>query len=178
MAKWQKKGSKKEYGNKWVKIYLDQVVRPDGKNGEYTVIETDTIVTVIALTKDNKVILIRLERYPIGQESWEIVKGRSDGEELVLAAIRELQEETGYTAEHWEEGGKFYPLNGICSEINHVFLAKGLKQTNIERQKEEGIIEVKDFSWKEIEEMIEKGKITDGQSIASLYKVKLRLEKK
>lgn len=176
--KWKKLNSRIAFENRWLKVIVDRVIRPDGREGEYSVLETDKVVLVVPIDEDRNINLIRQFRYPVQKDSWEVIKGRADGEEPLIAAVRELKEETGFSAEEWERIGLTHPLNGLAREDNITFLAKKLKQTNLNQQKEEGIEKLAAYSWSKVEEMIAKGQITDGQSITALYKVKLYLEKK
>ena len=178
MSKWKQISSKEVFKNKWISLEVDEVVRPNGKEGQYSVITSSDVVAIVPFKNINEIYLVRLHRYPFLTYSWEIIKGRTDGEEPQIAAVRELQEETGFIAKELTEIGCCNPLNGLVRETTYTFLAKGLKQTNINKQAEEGIMVLKAFTFKKVEEMIRNNEILDGQSITSLYKVKLFLENK
>lgn len=174
---WKTLSSKTVYKNKWYKVVENDVIRPNGDKGVYAVVESAPSVFIVALTENNEVYLVGLDRYTSGKYSLELPAGGSDYKNPLEAAKRELQEETGLVAGKWKELGSFYPLNGIASEITHVFLAQKLSQTEEHEQHEEGIIEVRKVPFPQVLEMVKAGEITDGQTIASLMLAQLYLQK-
>src|SRR5437868_652855 len=107
VSPWKCLSSRTVYTNDWIKVREDQVIRPDGKPGIYGVVETRIATGVLALTPDLQVYLVGQYRYPMDEYSWEIIEGGSDdGDDgALLTAQRELQEEAGLVAEHWEPLG-------------------------------------------------------------------------
>ncbi len=103
MAKqWQQISSKIIYEKPWVRFREDEVRRPDGSAGIYTVFDIPLgSVCVLPLTDFNEVWMVKQERYPTGVVSWELPAGGSDGQESLEAAMRELKEETGLVATSW-----------------------------------------------------------------------------
>ncbi len=175
---WKTLSSKTVYQNKWYKVVENEVIRPTGKQGTYAVVESAPSVFIVALTDNNKIHLVGLDRYTSGKYSLELPAGGSDYKDPLEAAKSELKEETGLVAVNWTKLGSFYPLNGIASEITYVFLAKDLSQTGEHEQHEEGIHEVRVVPFKKALEMINNGEITDGQTIASLHLAQLYLQNK
>jgi len=178
MGKWEKVSSMEVFKNKWLSLRVDKVITPDGKDGEYSVVDICKSIAIVTINPSGKILLIKLFRYPIGEYSWEVIKGRADGKNLLLSAKRELAEEVGYKAEKWVETGFFYPLNGVFSEATYTYIAENLFKTGKNKQAEEGIAEVKAFSLEEIEDMIKNNVITDGQTICAIQKAKLYWENK
>lgn len=156
------------------------MIRPDGKRGIYSFVETPGPgVFIVPLTDRNEIFLIRLYRYPTKQFSWEIPGGNAGRESPLVAAKRELKEETGLVARHWEKIGTTQLANGIASEIDHVFLARHCQDSRHHKQEEEGIGAMKKVPLPHALQMIEKGEITDGQTIVALFfaAVRFRLSK-
>ena len=107
---WKTLESRLVYSNPWISVREDQVIRPDGQNGIYSVVETRIATGVVALTPERDVYLVGQYRYPTEMYSWEIIQGGADEDEEPLAACkRELQEEAGLIAKDWTPlgGGKF-----------------------------------------------------------------------
>lgn len=86
-------------------------------------------VAVLALDESDRVLLIRQYRHSIRAREWELPAGILDiaHETPIVAARRELLEETGFAAESWEILLDFFPTPGGSNEAIRVFLARGLK---------------------------------------------------
>ena len=176
MTGWLTHSSTTAYENPWIRVREDRVTRPDGGSGVYGVVEVrHPSVFVVAVTAADEVVLVDLYRYATGLRSVELPAGGSDGEDLLLAAQRELREETGLEAAEWSALGSMWALNGICRAPESVFLARGLSPGNGpgngavgEAMAEEGITRVRRVAWPEVLRMIGVGEITDAETIASL----------
>lgn len=175
---WQTRSTRTVYENPWIRVREDEIFGPAGE-GIYGVVEMrHPAVFVVAVDDRERVCLVRLDRYTTGS-SLEVPAGGSDGEDPLVAAHRELLEETGLTASEWTHIGFMNALNGITVAPEHVFLARGLAQarTDDDAQREEGIDEV---SWEPFEEvlgMIADGRITDGETIAAIAYAGIHLDR-
>ncbi|MFD4420723.1 NUDIX domain-containing protein [Agromyces sp. NPDC058484] len=174
---WPTRTRRTVYENPWIRVTEDQVVRPDGGDGIYSVVELrNDAVFVVALTDDDEVVLITLDRHTVG-ESVEVPAGGSDGEDPLVAAQRELLEEAGLEASTWREIGRMEALNGICRAAEVVFLATGLRESAHpgHSQAEEGIRRVRAVPWAEVMRMVRHGEIRDGETVAALMHAALAL---
>ena len=171
MAGWKKIDSKTAFECPYYSISEDNVTRPDGTPGKYFYVVTKGSVSVIAEDPDEKIYMVSQHRYTANNDlSIEIIAGGiEENEEPLAAAKRELQEETGITAEEWIYLGNFRPFNGISSEIDHVYLAKSLTKGQSRPDSTEDIT-VSRKSLAEIKKLILDNEITDGQAIAALMK--------
>lgn len=167
---WRTLDTRTVYENRWIRVREDAVVRPDGAEGIYGVVEMRApAVFVVALTDAEEVVLVAQERYTTGARSIEVPAGASDGQEPLLAAQRELREETGLAAERWRPLGRMNALNGIADAPELVFLATGLSAAPEGDERDaEGIDEVLRVPFGEALRMCRDGEISDGETIASL----------
>lgn len=174
---WIRRSTKVAYENPWFLVRHDDVIRPDGQPGTYDVVETPgPSVFIVAMTDAHEVILIRQHRYPTNMATWEVPGGNSDGEDLVKAAQRELEEETGYTAKTWTPIGSWQVMTGILNEIAHAFLAQGLSRTGKEQQKEDGIFDMQTVPFGDLAALIKAQEIYDGQSLSALLLAGMHLK--
>lgn len=172
---WTTRATRTVYENPWIHVREDQVTGPHG-DGIYGVVRMQhPAVFVIALDDDERVCLVELDRYTTGR-SIEVPAGGSDGEDPLLAAQRELREETGVTASDWQYLGRMNALNGIADAPEHVYLARGLSMTDASAsQHEEGIDAVRWVPFAEALALVSDGEITDGETIAALAFAGIRL---
>lgn len=174
---WTTRSSRTVYENRWIRVHEDEVTGPDGE-GIYGVVQMQQpAVFVIALDDRERVCLVELERYTTGR-SLEVPAGGSDGEDPLVAAQRELHEETGVTAARWEHLGRMNALNGIAVAPEHVFLARDLRITDaVVSQREEGIEAVRWVPFADALDLIADGTISDGETIAALAFAGIRLHR-
>ncbi len=174
--KWKKLSSKIVYKNSWYRVREDKVITPSGKEGTYSVVEQKQSVFIVATTDKNELYLVDQYRYPTDMESLEVPGGGVEELETPLvAAKRELQEETGLTANSWEEIGFIQLENGISNAIGHIFVAKGLQKTEMDKKSEDGIDNLKVISYPNALQMVKNGQITDSISVAAIVKAALYL---
>lgn len=174
---WKRIESRTVYTNPWLSLREDQVIRPDGKPGIYTVIETRIATGVVALTPDEEIYLIGQYRYPTEEYSWEIVEGGSDdGEEPLETAKRELREEAGLVAEQWAPlGGEIHLSNCISSEVGRLYIARDLTEVAPEPDETE-ILQVKKVPFTKALEMVDAGEIKDAKSILGILRAARNLD--
>jgi 8-oxo-dGDP phosphatase len=111
-----------------VAVRRDAVELPDGEVVSREVVEHPGAVAILALDDEDRVLMIRQYRHPVGATLWEIPAGLRDvaGEPLVETARRELLEEAGYRAATWQVLADFATSPGISTERLRVFLARDL----------------------------------------------------
>lgn len=168
---WPVRESRVVYENPWIRVREDAVTRPDGSPGTFGVVELQRpAVFVVALTDDDEIVLVTLERHTVGT-SVEVPAGGTDGDDPLVAAQRELAEETGLVARDWRQVGTMNALNGVCRAPEVVYLATGLEPAaggDPQARVEEGIGAVRRVPVAEVIGRVRDGTITDGETIAAL----------
>lgn len=147
----------------------DDIRRPDGSAGIYSVVDKPPYALVIAADGD-RVHLVEQFRYPLGARRWEFPQGTApDQAHLDPAdlAVRELREETGLRAATMTVLGQLDVAPGMSSQRGWVYLATGITEGDHEREHEEQDMHSAWFGHAEVERMIREGEITDSQSIAA-----------
>jgi 8-oxo-dGTP pyrophosphatase MutT (NUDIX family) len=172
---WKTTATRIAYENAWIRVREDHVIRPDGEPGIYGVVEIRPSVGVVALNARDEVVLVGQWRYALDRHSWEVPRGGSapDETDMLATAQRELAEEAGVTAAHWELLGPVDVCNGVANDVQSLFLATDLSETAMHLDPEEDIVvEWKPFS--EAVQMAMDGRITEVCSVAAILMVAQR----
>ncbi|HTF54849.1 MAG TPA: NUDIX hydrolase [Pseudonocardia sp.] len=158
------------YVNPWMVVREDHIRRSDGSDGIYGVIDKPDYALIVPADGD-RLHLVEQFRYPLGLRRWEFPQGtapdRADAEPLELAS-RELREETGLRAARMTQIGTLDVAPGMSSQRGRVFLATELTEGAPERELTEQDMRTAWFHRDQVVEMIQRGEITDAQSIAAL----------
>ncbi len=159
------------------KLFREDITLPNGLRMHMDVIRHPGAAAIVALRDTDSVVLLRQYRYAAGQYLWEVPAGTlSPGEPPLECAKRELREETGFEAGHWEELGRIVPLPAYSDETIYIFLAQDLRETSQELDRDE-ILEVHLVALADVDSMILDGQIKDSKTISSLTLARLWLAK-
>lgn len=163
--------------NPWFGVREDQVLRPDGQAGIYSVVSASRIATgILPLWPDGSLTLVGQYRYAIQEYSWEIPEGGGHiGDDPMSIAKRELLEETGIQAESWEYLGRVHTSNCFVDEVCHLFLATHLT-TGTPLPDAVEVLQWRRESLATVLEMTIDGRITDSISIAGVFRLLARLD--
>jgi ADP-ribose pyrophosphatase len=149
-------------------VRRDELIEPTGVRTMREVVTHPGSVVVLPVLPDGKIVLVRQYRHATGQYLWELVAGRMErGENPKKGAARELIEETGYRAKKFTVFLQLFPTPGFLQERMYLLLAEGLTLGAAEPEEDEKLI-VGTYSKKQLEEMMQSGKMTDAKSIAGL----------
>ncbi len=157
------------YRNPWLTLREDEVRRPDGSAGVYSVVDKPDFALVIP-AEPAGVHLVEQYRYPVGGRYWEFPQGTATGgavlppEELARA---ELAEETGLRAGSMERLGHLYCAYGMSSQGFDVFLATGLTPGPTAREATEQDMRQRLVGRDEFEAMIRSGLVVDDSTLAA-----------
>ena len=166
------KESEEIFDGQVLHLFKDTIELPNGREATREVIRHIGAVAIVPLTDDGKVIVERQFRYPLNQVITEIPAGKLDSktEDRLAAAKRELEEETGFTADEWIDLGNYYPAAAYCDEKITMYLAKGLRKGERHLDEDE-FLNVVAVPLEELVADIMAGRIADGKTLAAILKV-------
>jgi len=146
----------------------EHVIEPSGIEATRNVIAHSGSVVVLPVFPDGRILIIRQYRHAAGRYLWELVAGhREENEASRDTAPRELQEETGYTAQKYTRLFKIYPAPGLLGEKMELYLAEGLAKGKSSQEADEKITQ-RIFTLAELEKWIHSGKIRDAKTVAGI----------
>jgi len=171
---WITRSSTPKYDNPWIHVVEHQVINPRGGPAIYGTVHFKNLATgVVPLEPDGATYLVGQFRYALACYSWEIPEGGGQrGRDPVEAARRELLEETGLVAVHWQKLLELHLSNSVTDEHAFAYLAWGLEQHEA-RPEEAELLEVRRLPFSRVLAMVLSGEITDAITVASILKVQV-----
>ncbi|MCB6365311.1 NUDIX hydrolase [Intestinibacillus massiliensis] len=166
--------SEYKFEGRIMKARVDTALLPNGKEAYREVCEHVGGVGVLPVDADGNAVLVRQFRYPYGETLLEIPAGKIDhGPEGHLeCGVRELREETGYTADRMVYMGEVYPSPGFLTEVLHLYCALGLHGGDCDPDEDE-FVETVHMPFSELEKLVADGTVRDGKTIAAVCKARL-----
>ena len=158
-----------KYQGTILKMYED-TVEVNGHQAKWDFIHHDGAAAVLPVTEDGKILMVRQYRNALERETLEIPAGGLNGREEPTdqAAMRELQEETGYHTDHVELLTSIYTTVAFCNEKIDIYLALDLKDRGSQHLDEDEFINVEAYSVEELKQMIYDCKIQDAKTICGI----------
>nr|WP_263324584.1 NUDIX hydrolase [Neobacillus sp. Marseille-Q6967] len=155
------------------KLTIDEVILPNGDKKTFSYLDFNKGVCILPVTNDGEVLVLKQYRHAFKTWEWELPAGSIDAadDSPLETAKRELEEETGYTAEHWLELGNFYPSPGSTAEEIFLFAAAGLTATeqNLENSEQ---LDVHKISMQELKTLVQNGEFKHGAGLAAILRYK------
>ena len=157
--------SKVVFDGNLLHVKSDTILLPNGKESTREYIEHVGAACIVAITDKNEIIVEKQYRYPFHRVITEIPAGKLNfkDEDPLLAAKRELKEETGYTAKTWHYLGTYYPSCAYSDEKIAIYLARDLETGNQNLDDDE-FLQVELIPFQEFLNDIFSGKICDGKT--------------
>ncbi len=164
-----------------IKVRKDTVRLPDGGMGTREIVEHPGGVAVVALDDEKNVYLVRQYRHPFAEVILEIPAGKLDhhDEDPFACCVRELKEETGFSAEKFDYLGAFMLSPGFCREWIHIYLARSLTK-GVACLDPDEFLEVEKIPLSQLLEMVMDNRIQDAKTVMGVLKTNelLRREEK
>lgn len=158
------------YRGRIIYVHKDRVSLPDGRRSIREIVEHSGGVAVIPVEEDGTVWCVRQYRYAFAEHILEVPAGKlNEGEDPLDCAMRELSEETGFTAENYTYLGELLPSPGYCRETLHLYLATGLKPGKAHLDPGE-FLDVERHTLDELTEMVLRNELTDAKTAMAVLK--------
>jgi ADP-ribose pyrophosphatase len=160
--------SRQVYKGHFLDVRRDEVRLPDDRIAAREYIVHPGAVMIVPLLDDGRVVVERQFRYPMGRVMLEFPAGKLDaGEPPLGCAVRELAEETGYTAREWARAGILHNAIAYSNEGIEVWFARGLQAGR--RSLDEGeFLDVDAMGPDELDRLAARGELTDAKTLIGL----------
>lgn len=158
-------------------LYQDEIELPNGRKMKYTRFNMPDFVVIVPITSDGKIVMERNYRYPIDEYALELPAGIIDGgEEPKECAVRELKEETGYTAGKMEQITWYYPISALNDQKGYVFIASELQEGEPQQEDSEEMT-IEHYRIEDVFKLFNRGEIKHSPSMVALAVARDRLLK-
>ncbi len=161
------------FKGKVINLCVDQIELPNGNTSTREFLDHRGAVAVIAITDDQKIVMVEQHRYALHSNVLEIPAGKLEKDENILkAAKRELSEETGIEAKKWKSLGYIHPAIGYSNEVIYLYLATGLTFKESHPDEDE-FINTRLMPLKTVLKMAKTNKLTDAKTLSALLRYQL-----
>jgi 8-oxo-dGTP pyrophosphatase MutT (NUDIX family) len=163
------------YSNPWITLTEFQVLNPAGNPGIYGKVHFKNLaIGIVPLNERNELVLVGQYRFPLSAYSWEIPEGGGKlGVDPLASAKRELLEETGLVAHHWEKLLEMHLSNSVTDELAIIYLATDLEQHAAEPEDTEELMH-RTLGLQQAWQEVKAGKITDSMTVAAIQHLMLK----
>lgn len=171
IKKWETVASKKLYDLRIMEVWSNKRINPiKGTEGDYYAIHSNDWINVVAVTADNKIVMVTQYRHGNQEITIEVPGGLvDDGEAPIVSAARELKEETGFISDPLIQIGAVAPNPALFNNVTYTFLAQNAEQKFEQALDGNEDIDISLHTLEEIDQMIQSGKITHALTINALY---------
>jgi ADP-ribose pyrophosphatase len=161
---------KSVYRGRIINLGLERIRLPNGREVELEIVRHPGGAAVVALNTRDQVCLVHQYRHASGGWLWELPAGKiDDGENPIITAERELTEEAGVCADHWDSLGTMHSSPGVFDEVIHLYLARVL-HPSVQRLGHDEMLEVHWIAFSEALEWAQSGKISDAKTLIGLFR--------
>lgn len=179
MKKFEEKtiSSERIYEGKIINLKVDEVNLPNGRTSKRELIEHPGAVAILAITAEKKIIMVEQYRKALERSIIEVPAGKLEkGETPETTAMRELEEETGYTADSLQLIQSFSTSPGFADEVVHLFFAEGLRKSESGAVTDDDeFVELMEVTVEEAEQMMRDNRIYDAKTAFAVLWAKQRL---
>ncbi|GAB6141771.1 NUDIX hydrolase [Methylosoma difficile] len=153
----------------WIRIDHHDVITPTGTNGIYTTVDfKNWAIGIVPIDDEGYTYIVGQYRFPLQEYSWEIPEGGgSKAATLLASAQRELLEETGISAEHWQMIYEFHTSNSITNERAYIFVATDLSFGESEPEETEEL-EVRRIPFAELVDKVYNNEVKDSLTVVGV----------
>ena len=159
-----------------IQVSTERLRYSNGREYDIDFVRHPGAAAVVAVDGANRVCLVRQYRHGVEDFLWEIPAGKLDpGERPEVCAVRELQEETGVTANRWTSLGLYIPAPGIFTELIHLYLARELDVGASSPDADEEL----ELKWLPLDQAVGhvlKGDWNDGKTAMALWRAQYQLQ--
>ncbi|MGM8366451.1 NUDIX hydrolase [Virgibacillus sp. W0181] len=158
------------YDGKIIQVHVDKVMLPNGKTSYRELVNHPGAVAIIPITSDQNIVFVEQYRKPLERSLLEIPAGKLEqGEEPEITAVRELEEETGYTTDHLQYVTSFYTSPGFANELIHIYMTNNIHPLKESVQGDDDeFVEIVEMSLEEAKKATSDKRIYDAKTIYAL----------